>query len=291
MLRTARLTEALRAHGKTLAVSAVAVGAIAGVGSASVALSPGAVAAASTGATTAAGGHSAAPALVGGQHSAFTSAHLTASHKQSKQQGLTEGTSTVAFPIGHPTPLAKTVKAEPKAPAQPAPQAAPAPAPAAAPAPAPAPAPPAQPSTIYDAVTPSAIPAGAQAAVYSNGAYAATPQQVAGHPNTLWIDTNGSNPKANVLDVEPGDATPQQAATWVQQKLSASPNDTAVVYTYRAEWGATQQAISALPQPMQSHVKWWIADPTGVPHIVPGSDATQWYWGQSYDQSLANPGF
>jgi hypothetical protein len=114
---------------------------------------------------------------------------------------------------------------------------------------------------------------------------------VAGHPNTLWIDTNGSNPKANVLDVEPGDATPQQAATWVQQKLSANPNDTAIVYTYRAEWGATQQAVSALPQQMQAHVKWWIADPTGVPHIVPGSDATQWYWGQNYDQSLANPGF
>jgi hypothetical protein len=63
------------------------------------------------------------------------------------------------------------------------------------------------------------------------------------------------------------------------------------VYTFRAEWGPTQQAISQLPQQMQAHVKWWIADPTGVPHIVPGSDATQWYWGQNYDQSLANPGF
>jgi hypothetical protein len=187
---------------------------------------------------------------------------------------------------------AATVKAAAPAPAR-AQQAAPAqqPAPAqAAPAAAPAPQP-AQPTTFYDSVTPSSIPAGAQAAVYSDGTYSASPAQVAGHPNTLWIDTNGSNPKANALDVEPGDATPQQAATWVQQKLTATPNQTAIVYTYRAQWQATKDAISTLSPQMQSHVKWWIADPTGVPHIVPGSDATQWYWGQSYDQSLANPGF
>jgi hypothetical protein len=306
MLRTARLTEALRHHGRTITVSAVAAAALAGAGSASAVLASG---------PTPMAGHAASPSAV----SALTTAHPTASHKQSKQQGLTEGTSTVAFPvgnskpiattstvafpIGHPTmtvnnavaapdkPVAVVQHASTAAPA-PAQQSAPAPqaAPAAQPAPAPAPQP-AQPTTIYDSVTPSSIPAGAQAAVYSDGTYAASPAQMAGHPNTLWIDTNGSNIKANVLDVEPGDATPQQAATWVQQKLTANPNDTAIVYTFRAEWGPTQQAISALPQQMQSHVKWWIADPTGVPHIVPGSDATQWYWGQSYDQSLANPGF
>jgi hypothetical protein len=280
MLRTARLTEALRAHGKAVALSAVAVSALAGAGSASAVLTSGA---------TPVTGHLAA-------------GHLAASSKQSKQP--VAATPTRAFPIGHVTPAAKTMtvaaaKSAPqtaaRAPAQqaapaaaPAQQKAPAVAPAAA---APAPAPPAQPSTIYDSVTPSSIPAGAKAAVYSDGTYAASPAQVAGHPNTLWIDTNGSNPKANVLDVEPGDATPQQAATWVQQKLTGTPNQTAIVYTYRAQWQATQQAISTLPQQMQSHVKWWIADPTGVPHIVPGSDATQWYWGQNYDQSLANPGF
>jgi hypothetical protein len=275
MLRTARLTEAMRAHGKTLAVAAAAAGVLAGAGGASAALTsnPAPVAAHLAAVHAAASSH----------HAAVTTANLTSSVKQAKKQSAAP---TQFLPIGHAAPKAAPTTAP--APAQqPAPAQA---APAAAPAPAPAPQP-AQPSTIYDAVTPSAIPAGAQAAVYSNGAYAASPAQVAGHPNTLWIDTNGSNPKANVLDVEPGDATPQQAATWVQQKLTANPNDTAIVYTFRAEWQPTQQAISALPQQMQSHVKWWIADPTGVPHIVPGSDATQWYWGQSYDQSLANPGF
>ena len=41
----------------------------------------------------------------------------------------------------------------------------------------------------------------------------------------------------------------------------------------------------------QSHVRYWIADPTGVPHVVPGSSATQWYWGSSYDITTANPNF
>jgi hypothetical protein len=148
-----------------------------------------------------------------------------------------------------------------------------------------------QPYQIYDSVTPSSIPAGQQAAVYSDGSYATSASQVAGHPNTLWIDTNGSNPQANALDVEPGDATPTQAGTWVAQKLNSTPNQVAIVYTMRSDWPAVQAAVGQLPSWMQSHVRWWIADPTGVQHMVPGANATQWYWGQNYDISTANPGF
>ena len=42
---------------------------------------------------------------------------------------------------------------------------------------------------------------------------------------------------------------------------------------------------------MQSKVRYWIADPTGVPHVVAGASATQWYWGNSYDITTANPNF
>ncbi len=160
--------------------------------------------------------------------------------------------------------------------------------PAAAPAPQPAP----QPYQIYDSVTPSAIPASSQAvAVYANGNYAASPSQVGHRGLVLWIDTNGSDPNADVLDVEPGDATPAQAATWVAQKLDASPNSVAIVYTMKSEWPAVQAAINALPWWMPSHTRYWIADPTGFPHVVPGSQATQWYWGQNYDISTALPNF
>jgi hypothetical protein len=81
------------------------------------------------------------------------------------------------------------------------------------------------------------------------------------------------------------------AAAWTQHKLSADPNSIAVIYTMQSEWPSVQAAIAALPSSMQSHVRWWIADPTGVPHLVPGSSATQWYWGSGYDISTASPGF
>ena len=150
---------------------------------------------------------------------------------------------------------------------------------------------PSQPQTFYDSVAPTAIPAGQKVATYADGPYQASSAAVAGRGNVLWIDTNGTNTRANALDVEPGDATPTEAASWVSAKLSASPHTDAIVYTFQAEWGSVQSNIATLPSWMQSHVKYWIADPTGTPHIVPGAAATQWYWGGSYDISMAKPGF
>ena len=150
---------------------------------------------------------------------------------------------------------------------------------------------PTQPYTIYDSVTPGTLPGNQAAAVYADGAYAASASQVSGHHSVLWIDANGSDPNANVLDVEPGDATPAGAATWVQAHLSAQPHSAAIIYTMRSDWSAVQAAVGGLPSWEQSHVRYWIADPTGVPHVVPGSSATQWYWGSNYDVSTANPSF
>jgi hypothetical protein len=150
---------------------------------------------------------------------------------------------------------------------------------------------PSQPYLIYDSTEPSAVPAGQPVATYVDGPFAVSPSEVAGHGQVLWIDTNGSDPQAGALDVEPGDATPAGAAQWVQQKLSASPKSTAVIYTMLSEWPQVQSYISTLPSSMQSHVKYWIADPIGVPTMVPGASATQWYWGSSYDISTAEPGF
>jgi hypothetical protein len=151
---------------------------------------------------------------------------------------------------------------------------------------------PARPYEMYDSVTPSAIPGGKAVATYADGPYAASPSQVAGRPSVIWIDTNGSDPRgANALDVEPGDATPQMAATWAGQRLDDHPHGIAVIYTMRSDWAATQQAISGLPAWQQHQVRYWIADPTGTPHLVPGSSATQWYWGTNYDISTVAPGF
>jgi hypothetical protein len=157
--------------------------------------------------------------------------------------------------------------------------------------PAPKPAAPAKPYLIYDSVSPTAIPAHEQIATYANGHYQASQSSVRGRGNVLWIDTNGSDPSASALDVEPGDATPSGASQWVKEKLSAQPNGVAIVYTMRSEWQGVKDAIGSLPASMQSKVRYWIADPTGVNHNVAGASATQWYWGNNYDISTANPGF
>lgn len=150
---------------------------------------------------------------------------------------------------------------------------------------------PAKPYRIYDSVLPGSIPAGKVAAAYADGMYKASRAQLAGHRSVLWIDINGSDPAANVLDVEPGDATPAAAARWVQKRLSSQPNSVAIVYTMKAEWQQVKADMAALPGWMRSKVRYWIADPTGVPHVVPGASATQWYWGSSYDITTAAPGF
>jgi hypothetical protein len=148
-----------------------------------------------------------------------------------------------------------------------------------------------QPYLIYDSTEPFAVPAGQPVATYVDGPFAAPAAEVAGHSQVLWIDTNGSDPQAGALDVEPGDATPGIAAQWVQQKLTEQPKATAIVYTSLGEWPEVQAAIGTLPSSMQSHVKYWVANPIGVPNMVPGAAATQWYWGGSYDISTAEPGF
>jgi hypothetical protein len=173
------------------------------------------------------------------------------------------------------------------APAKSAPAAAPA-----APAAQPQSAPPPQPYLIYDSVTPSAIPSDHPVvATYADGPHPTPASEVAGRDSVLWIDVDASDPQAGALDIEPGCAEPSQAAGWVANRLHDDPHATAVLYTMRSDWSAVQSDVASLPSWMQAHIRWWIADPTGQPHIVPGSQATQWYWGPNYDISTAEPGF
>jgi hypothetical protein len=144
---------------------------------------------------------------------------------------------------------------------------------------------------IYDSVLPSAVPSSRVLASYATGPFAVTAAQVAGHKAVLWIDVTGLDPAAAAVDVEPGDVTPDVAASWVRRKLTAHRNALPIIYTSRAEWPLAQAAVDTLPAWMAARVRWWIADPTGYPHVLPGSSATQWYWGSSYDISTALPGF
>jgi hypothetical protein len=148
-----------------------------------------------------------------------------------------------------------------------------------------------KPFLVYDSVDPSALPTGHMVAVYATGGRPAQPSELAGRGPVLWIDVEGTDPGANVLDVEPGCAAPSAVPGWITQRLTAHPGALAIIYTSIDEWGLVQSEVAGLPATMRAQVRWWIADPTGYPHIVPGSDATQWYWGSSYDISTATPRF
>jgi len=138
---------------------------------------------------------------------------------------------------------------------------------------------------------PQTIPANQVVATYADGAHPPPRSSVAGRKHVLWIDVTGGDPAADVLDVEPGCATPAIAASWVSRKLTANPKSLARIYTMLSEWPAVQSAVASLPSGMRANIRWWIANPTGSPHLVPGSDATQWSWGSSYDISTATPRF
>jgi hypothetical protein len=190
-------------------------------------------------------------------------------------------------PVPHATP---TQQATPPQQATPAPQPSSTATPSAASQAQPGPQPPPTSGrfTFYDSVTPQAVPQGQIVATYSTGAHPIPVSAVAGRRTVIWVDTLATDPSgSNALDIEPGCASPSQAAGWVSARLTAHPNATAVLYTMISDWQEVKADVSTLPAWMQSHIRWWIADPDGVPHILPGADATQWYWGNSYDISLA----
>jgi hypothetical protein len=269
---TTRLTSALAGRGKAVAAAAAAAGVLAAGGAAS------AGAFASSPATTAAG----TGVLAAAPHGVLATPGATTLNPAAADTHAAVAAPAKTVPVK--TVPAKTAQVQ-NAPARPV-----APGKPAAPAKAARAAVPAGPYRVYDSVTPSQIPAGQKVATYADGGYAVNPANVASRGHVLWIDTNGSDPRAAALDVEPGDATPQMAAQWAWHKLHAAAGQVAIIYTMRSEWAATQAAVAGLPAPMQHQVRWWIADPTGVPHIVPGADATQWFWGHGYDITTARPG-
>jgi hypothetical protein len=263
-----------------VAVTAVAATAIGGVGASAAALSVGVIN---------------NLGVAGPAGSTFPDGHTTQALDAviGTLQHVQAATSTPAATTAHPA-AATSAPAKPAATHSATAQAAQARAASAKARPArhakPAAAPP-KPYLFYDSVLPAAIPAGQRVATYANGGYAVSPSEVAGRGPVLWIDTNGSDPQASALDVEPGDATPAGAAAWAKARLTADPKAVAIVYTMISEWQSVKDNVATLPSWMRARVRYWIADPTGVPHVLAGADATQWYWGTNYDISTANPGF
>ena len=140
------------------------------------------------------------------------------------------------------------------------------------------------------------------AAVYFNGRYAVTQAQLAARfPHDrygwCWIDGAGSNAdKADVLDVETGDATPATANLWVQSWHVLKRPGLPVLYVNRGNMGAVEAACKTGGSVLGTHYLLWVATLDGTEYTGPGVAACQWkgqaqtggHWDESvvYDASL-----
>lgn len=126
-------------------------------------------------------------------------------------------------------------------------------------------------------------------AVYWNGLYAANMAQVARQfpkARIFTIDVLGTAPEdCGIADVENRDMTPADIPGWVNRRIDAHPDALARIYCNKSTWPAAQREVVTLAPAQRERVRWWIADPTGTDHGIPGADAVQWDWGVSYDTS------
>jgi hypothetical protein len=139
--------------------------------------------------------------------------------------------------------------------------------------------------TMFDAVTPGNLPRSAvMVADYVDGLYENVAAIRARFPNALevsiavrWTD------RAQVLDVENGDATPAQAVTWCTDTMSDVSNGDLTVYanadTMPAVRAAFKAAVVTLPQ-------LFVADYDGVAELPAGYIAKQFASNAAYDTSV-----
>lgn len=158
--------------------------------------------------------------------------------------------------------------------------------------------------TMYDSVTPSAIPLKARAvAGYVNGRWATYPQLRKQFPHAKVLSVAVTPDRdADCLDVEPGDAQPGQAAGWVKRQRARGLARPAVYCSVSAApavlAGLAKNGIG------RADIRLWTAHYTGKPHRCTlaacgydcggAADATQYTnraLGRNLDASLCSPEF
>lgn len=118
--------------------------------------------------------------------------------------------------------------------------------------------------TMYDSTDPNTIPRTAElVAGYVNGDFKWEPHAWSHWPRQreVHIDVNATYPQdSDVLDIERGDAGPNQARAWIEERVKYGR---ACLYFSRDNMDAVEAAITGLPG-----VDVWVADWTGVAHTV-----------------------
>lgn len=128
--------------------------------------------------------------------------------------------------------------------------------------------------TMYDSVTPGAIPTSAVlVAGYVDGPYAWSKGDWARFPKAVKvrIATRAATNDGHVLDVEPGDATAAQAVNWVVMRRKAAVDPS--IYCSQSAWAGVRAAFAAA---RVAAPHYWIAHYDGDRAIPAGAVAKQY---------------
>lgn len=138
--------------------------------------------------------------------------------------------------------------------------------------------------TMYDAVTPSRIPSGATlVAGYVDGRYANLTAMRQRFPHATVVEIAVSwRTRANVLDVETGDATPAEAVKWCTQTMADTDNHSLTIYANASMWSQVVSAFKAAGVTLPQH---WVADWDGQASVPAGKVAKQYRNTAGYDLS------
>ncbi|MFJ1791510.1 hypothetical protein [Kitasatospora griseola] len=139
--------------------------------------------------------------------------------------------------------------------------------------------------TMYDGVTPHSIPAGAtMVAGYVDGHYANMGAMTARFPHAtrVSIAVRHTSP-AQVLDVEIGDATPDQAVLWCTHTMASTSNKKLTVYCSTSRWPAVRAAFRSVGV---TEPNYWLAQYDGVATIPNGAVAKQYETTAGWDRSV-----
>jgi hypothetical protein len=139
---------------------------------------------------------------------------------------------------------------------------------------------------FYDSASPQNVPSGVYAAVYANGAYRWSTQQVDRMERVFHISVLPDATEAEFarcIDVESGAATPADAVQFVAARRKYGFDD-ATVYVNRSNWATVRALIAKarLDEPL-----YWVATLDGT-MAVSGAWAVQYHGGMSaaYDVSV-----
>ena len=129
--------------------------------------------------------------------------------------------------------------------------------------------------TMYDGVDATKLPVSAQlVAGYVDGLYAWSDANWARFPNSVKVRVAvfAQTNDGQVLDVEPGNATPAQSVDWVLMRRRAGVDPT--VYMNTSTWPTVRDAFQARGV-REPH--YWVAQYDGVASIPSGAIGKQYY--------------